>query len=111
MSDKPIHVTDAEFEKAIKDHPYVVVDFWAEWCAPCRAIEPIVEDLAKRYAEKVTFVKVNTDENPMTPQRFMVMASRRFCSSRTGSSSTRSAARCPAGRSRNVSKSTSRDDR
>ncbi|HYU05915.1 MAG TPA: thioredoxin [Thermoplasmata archaeon] len=73
MSDKPIHVTDAEFEKAIQEHPYVVVDFWAEWCAPCRAIEPIVEDLAKRYAEKVTFVKVNTDENPVTPQRFMVM--------------------------------------
>src|SRR5437879_8363238 len=62
-SDKPIHVTDAEFDKVVKEKPYVIVDFWAEWCAPCRAIAPIVEELAKKYAGKVTFVKLNTDEN------------------------------------------------
>lgn len=73
MADKPIHVTDDEFEKVVKEHPYVVVDFWAEWCAPCRAIAPIVEELAQKYAGKVAFVKVNTDENPMTPQKYMVM--------------------------------------
>ena len=73
MEDKPIKVTDADFDQVIKDKPYVVVDFWAEWCTPCRAIAPIVEDLAKKYAGKVTFAKVNTDENPEVPQRYMVM--------------------------------------
>ena len=73
MEDKPIKVTDADFDQVIKDKPYVVVDFWAEWCTPCRAIAPIVEDLAKKYAGKVTFPKVNTDENPEVPQRYMVM--------------------------------------
>src|SRR5438552_15352770 len=73
MGDKPIKVTDADFDPVIKDTPCVVVDFWAEWCTPCRAIAPIVEDLAKKDAGKVTFAKVNTDENPEVPQRYMVM--------------------------------------
>jgi thioredoxin 1 len=73
MVDKPTHVTDDEFEKVIKEHPYVVVDFWAEWCHPCRAIEPIVADLAKRYEGRVTFAKVNSDENPRTVQSYMIM--------------------------------------
>jgi len=71
--DKPIHVTDADFEKVIKEYPNVIVDFWAEWCAPCRAIAPMIDDLAKKYAGKVVFVEVNTDENPKTPQQYMVM--------------------------------------
>jgi len=71
--DKPIHVTDADFEKVIKEYPNVIVDFWAEWCAPCRAIAPMIDDLAKKYAGTVVFVKVDTDENPKTPQQYMVM--------------------------------------
>ncbi len=73
MADKPIHVTDSEFDRFVKDHPYVVVDFWAEWCAPCRAIAPTVEELAQKYAGRVTFGKVNSDENPRTVQQFMIM--------------------------------------
>src|SRR5438445_12277532 len=73
MEDKPIKVTDADFDKVIKEKPLVIVDFWAEWCAPCRAIAPIVEDLAKKYARQVTVAKLNTDENPQVPQRSMVM--------------------------------------
>jgi len=73
MTDKPVHVTDSEFDKVVKENPYVVVDFWAEWCAPCRAIAPTIEELAKKYDGKVTFAKVNSDENPRTVQQFMVM--------------------------------------
>lgn len=73
MTDKPIHVTDADFDQVVKENPYVVVDFWAEWCAPCRAIEPIIEDLAKKYAGKIKFAKLNSDENPKKVQEYMVM--------------------------------------
>ena len=73
MADHPIHIGDADFDKFVKENPYVVIDFWAEWCAPCRAIAPIVEDLAKKYSGKVTFAKVNSDENPRKVQEFMVM--------------------------------------
>ena len=73
MADKPLHVTDAEFEKVVKQNPYVVVDFWHECCAPCRAIAPTIEELAKNYDGKVTFAKLNSDENPKTVQQFMIM--------------------------------------
>src|SRR5207247_8516980 len=69
----PIHVTDADFDEVVKEHAYVIVDFWAEWCAPCRAIAPMIDELAKTYAGQVTFVKLNTDENPRVPQTLMVM--------------------------------------
>lgn len=71
-SEKIKTFTDADFDQSVKDG-VVLVDFWAEWCAPCRAIAPIVEDLAKKYAGKVTFAKLDTDENPEVPQRYMVM--------------------------------------
>ncbi len=73
MADQPIHVSDADFDQVIKENPYVVIDFWADWCAPCRAIAPIVEDLAKKYAGKVTFAKLNSDENPKKVQEYMIM--------------------------------------
>lgn len=61
---KPLHVTDSEFdEKVLKSTSPVVVDFWALWCQPCRMIAPVLENLAGEYADKLTIVKVNTDEN------------------------------------------------
>jgi thioredoxin 1 len=72
-TDKPIHVTDDEFDRVIKEHPFAVVDFWAEWCAPCHAIAPIIEEFAKKYAGRVTFLKLDTDKNPSVPQRYTIM--------------------------------------
>lgn len=72
--DRPIVVSDRNFDQTIKSYPLVVVDCWAAWCAPCRAIAPIVEQLAKEYSGKVVFGKLNVDENPETAQRFGIMA-------------------------------------
>ena len=72
--DKPIAVSDRNFDQTIKNYPLVVVDCWAAWCAPCRAIAPVVEQLAKDYSGKVVFGKLNVDENPETAQRYGIMA-------------------------------------
>ena len=72
--DKPIVISDRNFDQTTKNYPTLVVDCWAAWCAPCRAIAPIVDELAKEYSGKVVFGKLNVDENPETTQRFGVMA-------------------------------------
>ena len=72
--EKPIVVSDRNFEQTTKSYPVVIVDCWAAWCAPCRAIAPIVDELAKQYSGKVVFGKLNVDENPETAQRFGIMA-------------------------------------
>ena len=72
--DKPIIVSDRNFDQTIKSYPLVVIDCWAVWCAPCRAIAPIVDQLAKDYSGKMVFGKLNVDENPETRDRFGIMA-------------------------------------
>jgi thioredoxin 1 len=72
--DKPIVVSDRNFDQTVKSYPLVVVDCWAAWCAPCRAIAPVVEQLAKDYSGRVVFGKLNVDENPETQRRFSIMA-------------------------------------
>ncbi|AKG91155.1 thioredoxin [Geoglobus ahangari] len=68
--DHPIKVDASNFDDVLAKHKNIVVDFWAEWCMPCRMIAPIVEQLAKEYAGKVVFAKLNTDENPMIAGRY-----------------------------------------
>ncbi len=73
MSDKVFHVGDADFESEVlnSDLP-VLVDFWAEWCAPCKAIGPLIDELAESQNGKLKVVKVNIDQNPMTPRQYAV---------------------------------------
>jgi thioredoxin 1 len=67
------HVTDANFEQEVlKSTTPVLIDFWAPWCGPCKAIAPILDELAGEYAGRLKIVKVNVDDNPMTPSRFGV---------------------------------------
>jgi thioredoxin 1 len=70
-SEKVKNLTDADFGESVKSG-VVLVDFWATWCAPCRRIAPIVDQLAEEYNGKLTVAKVDIDENPMTPSKFMV---------------------------------------
>ena len=70
-SEKVKTFTDANFGDEVKNG-VVLVDFWATWCAPCRRIAPIVDQLAEEYNGKLTVAKVDIDENPMTPSKFMV---------------------------------------
>ncbi len=66
-------VTDANFDaEVLKSAAPVLVDFWAEWCGPCRQIAPALEELSKEYAAKVSVAKVNIDENPATPSKYGV---------------------------------------
>ncbi len=71
---KPIELTDAKFREMIKNHPLVVVDYWAPWCAPCRMVAPILEELAREYAGRISFGKLNVDENQSVALEYQIMS-------------------------------------
>ncbi len=73
MNKNLIVVTDDSFEKDVLNASSpVLVDFWAEWCGPCKMLNPILEEIANNYAGKITVAKVNVDENPNTPAKYGV---------------------------------------
>ena len=69
---KAITLSDANFDQVINDDKPVLVDFWAEWCGPCKMIGPVVEELAAEYEGKAVIAKLNVDENPNTTVKFGV---------------------------------------
>lgn len=73
MSEKIIHTTDDAFEQDVLGvEQYVLVDFWADWCGPCKMIAPILDEIADEYGDKIKVVKLDIDANPGMPRRFGV---------------------------------------
>ena len=68
-------VTDATFEtEVLKNSKPVIVDYWAEWCGPCRMIAPVLEEIASEYSDKIDVVKLNVDDNPAVAQKYQILA-------------------------------------
>ncbi len=72
--DRPLKITDGTFVEAVKKYPLLVVDCWAPWCGPCKMIAPVLEEMAKEYAGRVVFGKLNVDENPRIAAEYAIMA-------------------------------------
>ena len=73
MNNSIIHVTDSSFEDdVLKSGAPVMVDYWAEWCGPCKMIAPILDEIANEYTDNLKVAKINIDENPQTPQKYAV---------------------------------------
>ena len=74
MTNSPFHLNDANFDEIVKNNKLVLIDFWAGWCGPCRALAPTIEELAKELEGKVLVAKLDVDESPRTAERFQVFS-------------------------------------
>ncbi len=98
MSSKPFHVTDGNFEETIKNNNVVLIDFWAGWCGPCRALAPTIEELAEEYAGKILVGKLDVDENPKTAEQFQVFSIPTMIIFKNGQEAERLVGLCPKNR-------------
>ena len=69
---KPIEITDSNYSEILASAQPVLVDFWAEWCGPCKMIAPLVEEIAEEYGDKLKVTKMDIDSNMMTPQQYSI---------------------------------------
>jgi thioredoxin 1 len=74
VKNKPLKATDANMDEMLEKNRLLLVDFWAEWCGPCRMIAPVVEEIAKEHAGRLAVAKLNVDENPQTTMRYQTMS-------------------------------------
>jgi thioredoxin 1 len=74
MPDKPLEITDADFDNTVKKYDTIVVDCWAPWCGPCRMVGPVIDELAKEMQGEIVFGKLNVDENPNISSRHNIMS-------------------------------------
>ncbi len=73
MSDSVLHVNDSNFDELVlKSGTPVLVDYWAEWCGPCKMIAPVLDEISQEYSGKITVAKLNIDDNPATPSHYGV---------------------------------------
>lgn len=98
MSTQPFHITDSNFEETLKKSKLVLVDFWANWCGPCRALAPTIEELAKEYNGKALVGKLDVDENPATAERFQVFSIPTMILFKDGRETERLVGLCPKSR-------------
>ncbi len=73
-ANKPVDLTDARFKEAIQNHTLVVIDCWAPWCGPCRYVSPVIEEIARDYAGRIFFGKLNIDENREVATHYGIMS-------------------------------------
>ena len=98
MSDNVHEISDASFENdVVKSETPVFVDFWAPWCGPCRAVAPIVEELASQYQGKLKVAKMNVDDSPEVAQKFMVTSIPTFILFKNGQAADRTMGAMPKG--------------
>ena len=98
MSSEPFHITDSNFEEIIKKNTVVFVDFWANWCGPCRPFAPTIQALARDYSGKVLIGKLDVDENPATAERFQVFSIPTMIIFKNGQEAERLVGLCPKNR-------------
>ena len=71
MSENIVHISDESFaEEVLRSEKPVLIDYWAEWCGPCKMIAPVLDEIATEYSERLKVVKLNIDDNPQTPPKY-----------------------------------------